>query len=317
MNIQNLKYLLEIAESGSVTAAAKVLYLSQPRLSKILAETEREYGVTIFRRENNGLTPTEAGNRFLTIARDLVREAESRERQLYSVGRNDRARVSVTRLSYICDIFLNYMLHWDKRKPLRFFYEETDLLTAIQNVYTGTSELAVAHVHNGLLEAVRTQVEGHGLALEQVGEIIPHLVVRVGHPLTRLSRPIRAEDLYDKCFVLYPDVEEVLPGVGRAPSPAEQFIKNLDWSRIGQIAYITSRGTFYDLLNQSNAVAIGAQSVDNQERVNQVVSLPFDPEFLSGFDQDMTGGVYAVTQPGRTLSEPVAGFLELLREKRY
>lgn len=317
MNIQNLKYLLEIAESGSVTAAAKVLYLSQPRLSKILAETEREYGVTIFRRENNGLTPTEAGNRFLTIARDLVREAESREQQLYSVGQNDRARVSVTRLSYICEIFLDYLLHWDKSKPLRFFYEETDLLTAIQNVYTGTSELAVAHVHNGLLEAVRTQVEGHGLALEQVGEIIPHLVVRVGHPLTRLNRPIRAEDLYDKCFVLYPDVEEVLPGVGRAPSPAEQFIKNLDWSRIGQIVYITSRGSFYDLLTQSNAVAIGAQSVDNQERVNQVVSLPFDPEFLSGFDQEMTGGVYAVTQPGRTLSEPVAGFLELLREKRY
>lgn len=317
MNIQNLKYLLEIAESGSVTAAAKVLYLSQPRLSKILAETEREYGVTIFRRENNGLTPTEAGNRFLTIARDLVREAESRERQLYSVGQDDRARVSVTRLSYICEIFLDYLLHWDKSKPLRFFYEETDLLTAIQNVYTGTSELAVAHVHNGLLEAVRTQAEGYGLALEQVGEIIPHLVVRVGHPLTRLNRPIRAEDLYDKCFVLYPDVEEVLPGVGRAPSPAEQFIKNLDWSRIGQIAYITSRGSFYDLLTQSNAVAIGAQSVDNQERVNQVVSLPFDPEFLSGFDQDMTGGVYAVTQPGRTLSEPVAGFLELLREKRY
>lgn len=317
MNIQNLKYLLEIAESGSVTAAAKVLYLSQPRLSKILAETEREYGVTIFRRENNGLTPTEAGNRFLTIARDLVREAESREQQLYSVGQNDRARVSVTRLSYICEIFLDYLLHWDKSKPLRFFYEETDLLTAIQNVYTGTSELAVAHVHNGLLEAVRTQAEGHGLALEQVGEIIPHLVVRVGHPLTRLNRPIRAEDLYDKCFVLYPDVEEVLPGVGRAPSPAEQFIKNLDWSRIGQIVYITSRGSFYDLLTQSNAVAIGAQSVDNQERVNQVVSLPFDPEFLSGFVRDMTGGVYAVTQPGRTLSEPVAGFLELLREKRY
>lgn len=317
MNIQNLKYLLEIAESGSVTAAAKVLYLSQPRLSKILAETEREYGVTIFRRENNGLTPTEAGNRFLTIARDLVREAESREQQLYSVGQNDRARVSVTRLSYICEIFLDYLLHWDKSKPLRFFYEETDLLTAIQNVYTGTSELAVAHVHNGLLEAVRTQAEGHGLALEQVGEIIPHLVVRVGHPLTRLNRPIRGEDLYDQCFVLYPDVEEVLPGVGRAPSPAEQFIKNLDWSRIGQIVYITSRGSFYDLLTQSNAVAIGAQSVDNQERVNQVVSLPFDPEFLSGFVRDMTGGVYAITQPGRTLSEPVAGFLELLREKRY
>ena len=34
MNIQNLRYLLEIAQQGSVTSAAKVLYLSQPRLSK-------------------------------------------------------------------------------------------------------------------------------------------------------------------------------------------------------------------------------------------------------------------------------------------
>lgn len=78
MNIQNLRYLLEIAQRGSVTAAAKVLYLSQPRLSKILAETERKYGVAIFKRENNGLTPTEAGQKFLKIARDIVEEAEGK-----------------------------------------------------------------------------------------------------------------------------------------------------------------------------------------------------------------------------------------------
>ena len=72
MNIQNLRYVLEIAQRGSVTAAAKVLYLSQPRLSKILAETEQKYGVVIFKRENNGLTPTEAVRKFLKIARDIV-----------------------------------------------------------------------------------------------------------------------------------------------------------------------------------------------------------------------------------------------------
>lgn len=64
MNIQNLRYLLEIAQQGSVTSAAKVLYLSQPRLSKILAETEQKYGVVIFKRENNGLTPTEGDRNF-------------------------------------------------------------------------------------------------------------------------------------------------------------------------------------------------------------------------------------------------------------
>ena len=69
---------------GSVTAAAKVLYLSQPRLSKILAETEQKYGVAIFKRENNGLTPTEAGRKFLKIARDIVEEAEGKEKLLYN-----------------------------------------------------------------------------------------------------------------------------------------------------------------------------------------------------------------------------------------
>ena len=57
MNIQNLRYLLEIAQRGSVTAAAKVLYLSQPRLSKILAETERKYGVAISNGRTTALRP--------------------------------------------------------------------------------------------------------------------------------------------------------------------------------------------------------------------------------------------------------------------
>ena len=92
MNIQNLRYLLEIAQRGSMTAAAKVLYLSQPRLSKILAETEQKYGVAIFKRENNGLTPTEAGRKFLKIARDIVEEAEGKEKLLYLVDQANRAR---------------------------------------------------------------------------------------------------------------------------------------------------------------------------------------------------------------------------------
>lgn len=96
MNIQNLRYLLEIAQRGSVTAAAKVLYLSQPRLSKILAETEQKYGVAIFKRENNGLTPTEAGRKFLKIARDIVEEAEGKEKLLYLVDQANSARVSAT-----------------------------------------------------------------------------------------------------------------------------------------------------------------------------------------------------------------------------
>lgn len=192
MNIQNLRYLLEIAQRGSVTAAAKVLYLSQPRLSKILAETEQKYGVAIFKRENNGLTPTEAGRKFLKIARDIVEEAEGKEKLLYLVDQANSARVSATCLSFTCDVFLEYVKTWEKEDGFRFFYKETDPLTAIGDVFTGESELGVIYLENGVLELARREVESRGLYMEKLSDTVPHLVVRVGHPLAKAESACRA-----------------------------------------------------------------------------------------------------------------------------
>lgn len=50
MNFQNLEYLIEISNCGSISAAAKRLFVTQPYLSKVLRETEKEYGLTIFTR---------------------------------------------------------------------------------------------------------------------------------------------------------------------------------------------------------------------------------------------------------------------------
>ena len=317
MNIQNLRYVLEIAQRGSMTAAAKVLYLSQPRLSKILAETEQKYGVVIFKRENNGLTPTEAGRKFLKIARDIVEEAEGKEKLLYLVDQANSARVSATCLSFTCDVFLEYVRTWEKEDGFRFFYKETDGLTAIGDVSTGASELGVIHLHNGVLETAQREVDSKGLHLEKLSDTVPHLVVRVGHPLARLNRPIRAEDLYDQSFVIYPELDWMMKGGSSIHSQVERGMKNMDWSRVKKIVYVSSRGTFYNLVTQTNAVAVGAQAVNNQERVNQVMSLPFDPEFAAGFEEEMNGGVYAVYRPGQALSEPVDGFLQLLRQIHY
>lgn len=50
MNLQNMEYLIEISNCGSISAAAKRLFVTQPYLSKVLRETEKEYGLTIFTR---------------------------------------------------------------------------------------------------------------------------------------------------------------------------------------------------------------------------------------------------------------------------
>ena len=76
MNLQNMQYLLEISDSGSLSAAAKRLSVTQPYLSKVLRETEKEYGITIFTRGKTGIIPTESGRLFLDMSRDLLKHAE-------------------------------------------------------------------------------------------------------------------------------------------------------------------------------------------------------------------------------------------------
>ena len=58
MNLQNMEYLIEISNCGSISAAAKHLFVTQPYLSKVLRETEKEYGLTIFTRGKNGIIPS-------------------------------------------------------------------------------------------------------------------------------------------------------------------------------------------------------------------------------------------------------------------
>ena len=56
MTVQQLKYILKVAEVGSITEAAKLLFISQPSLSNSIKETEKEAGITIFHRSRTGIT---------------------------------------------------------------------------------------------------------------------------------------------------------------------------------------------------------------------------------------------------------------------
>ena len=79
MNIRNLKYLIEIERSGSLSAAAQKLYISQSYLSRVVHDTEQEYHLTVFTRDRRGLTLTESGRVFLEMAKELLNQADEFE----------------------------------------------------------------------------------------------------------------------------------------------------------------------------------------------------------------------------------------------
>ena len=76
MTVQQLKYILKVAEVGSITEAAKLLFISQPSLSNSIKETETEAGITIFLRSRTGITLTKDGAEFLGYARQVIQQME-------------------------------------------------------------------------------------------------------------------------------------------------------------------------------------------------------------------------------------------------
>lgn len=72
MELRTLRYFIATVDAGSVSAAAEVVHVSQPSLSRQLRQLESSLSVELFARGSGRLVLSSAGRQFLPIARDLV-----------------------------------------------------------------------------------------------------------------------------------------------------------------------------------------------------------------------------------------------------
>lgn len=75
MTLQQLKYVVTVAETGTITNAAKKLYISQPSLTNAIHELEKEMNIVIFQRTNKGIVLSREGEDFLGYARRVLEQA--------------------------------------------------------------------------------------------------------------------------------------------------------------------------------------------------------------------------------------------------
>lgn len=82
MEMKEFRTLLEIEKVGSISLAAKSLYVSQPGLSQFLHNYEREIGFSIFERMPQGVRPTVKGRDYLALIRSLVEQYDTGLKEL-------------------------------------------------------------------------------------------------------------------------------------------------------------------------------------------------------------------------------------------
>ena len=75
MTLQQLKYVVTAAECGTISDAAKQLFVSQPSLTNAIKDIEEEMQISIFYRTNKGITISNEGDEFLAYARQVLEQA--------------------------------------------------------------------------------------------------------------------------------------------------------------------------------------------------------------------------------------------------
>ena len=84
MNINQLKYVLEVAGSSSMREASTRLFVSQPALSASIRELEEELGILLFERTNKGISLTDEGRDFVNYAKKAVGQYQILEERFLS-----------------------------------------------------------------------------------------------------------------------------------------------------------------------------------------------------------------------------------------
>ncbi len=145
MDIQNLKAFAAVAQSGSFSAAADGLHLTQPAVSKRIALLENELDTPLFDRTGRRARLTQAGDRLLLRTRSILQQLELAEREIRDLGSTVSGSLNLATSHHIGLHRLPPVLRSfsDRYPEVRLNIEFTDSEKAHSAVLRGDIELAV------------------------------------------------------------------------------------------------------------------------------------------------------------------------------
>lgn len=243
MNLQHLRYVAEVERTGSITRAAKNLYMGQPNLSKAIRELENEVGITIFRRTRKGVEPTEDGLRFLGYARSILSQMDELE-SLYKPQNVETMRiaVSVPRATYITAAFAALLRRVPDASPMEVHFRETSSMGAMNDVVHGESGVAVVRYQVIHEEYYLSLLKSMKLRYQPIWEFRMCLLMSEEHPLARATEiPFHQLDGY---------TEVALGDVQESSLSLSEISRDAKLQGAKRKIYVYERGSQYNFLQR-------------------------------------------------------------------
>lgn len=201
IELRHLKTLLALEETGSVSLAAKRVFLTQSALSHQIRMLENHYGAPLFERKSTPLRFTSVGERLLRLAHDLLPQVTDAERDL---ARIIEGEVGELRIAVECHTCFDWLMPaMGEFRPI-WPQIELDIVSGFQ-----ADPIGLLLQHRADLAIVSEAEKQNGIsfqplfAYEMVGICAPD------HPLAA-KNVWTAEDFIGETLITYPVPDEML-----------------------------------------------------------------------------------------------------------
>lgn len=268
MTLTQLRYVAKVAECGSITEAARQLYISQPSLSSAVRELEAELGIVIFNRSARGISLTPDGSEFLSYARQILEQTELVE-QRYAHARPSKRlfAISSQHYAFVVNAFVR-LLESVEADEYEMTLRESRTYEIIEDVAGYRSELGVLYLSSFNEKVLRKLMRENHLSYTPLFDARPHVFVSTSHPLADAESVTLAQlDAYP--YLCYEQGTHNSLYFSEELLPFESHRKTI---------VLTDRATLFNLLRGVNGYTISSGVLNSDLNGDDIASVPLETD---------------------------------------
>jgi DNA-binding transcriptional LysR family regulator len=271
MTLQQLKYVIGIAETGSLNKAAEKLFISQPSLTSTIHDLENELGITIFNRTGRGVTLTNDGIEFLASARQLYMSYLNLKEKYGDNGNiKKKFGVSTQHYSFAVKSFVEMVKKFGTN-DYEFAIRETKTREVIEDVASLKSEIGILYLSDFNRKAITSLLKSKDLEFHHLINCKAYVYLWKGHPLAK-NKEITFTQLED-----YPCLS-FEQGDGASFYYAEEILSTSEYHRTIKA---NDRATMLNLMIGLNGYTLCSGIICEELNGSEYIAVPFHDEDAS------------------------------------
>ena len=268
MTLQQLKYVIEVADKGSITEAAQSLFISQPSLSSAIRDLETETATKLFLRNSRGIVITQEGAEFLGYARQVVQQAALIEdKYIARQAVKQRFSVSTQHYSFTSSAFVE-LVRAQGGEAYEFILREGKTYDTINDVKTLRSEMGVIYMSSFNEAVISKMLREANLVFSELFSARPHIFIGRNNPLAG-RESVTLHDLEQLPCITYEQGDQ------NAFYFSEEILSTLNHDKSIKV---TDKGTIINLMIGTDGYTISSGICPSYLSGDDIISIPLEVE---------------------------------------